>query len=274
VPNIDPTSVASFGAEWGSFDQSRLTRTELQALFDQYFAIFPWDSLPPNAEGFDMGCGAGRWAAMVAGRVGKLHCIDPSNAIDVAKRTLTNFENVTFERASLDDHSIALASQDFGYCLGVLHHVPNACDGIRSCAELLKSGAPLLLYLYYAFDNRPWWFRIIWRISDALRVCVSSLPDHAKTWLTDVLAMLVYWPLARGSKLLEQLGAHVDGIPLSFYRAQSFYTMRTDSRDRFGTPLERRFTKIEIEAMMRQADLMNIRFSDAAPFWCVVGFKA
>jgi hypothetical protein len=66
----------------------------------------------------------------------------------------------------------------------------------------------------------------------------------------------------------------VDDMPLSFYRNQSFYTMRTDCRDRFGTPLELRFSKVEIEAMMRGAGLANIRFSDAAPFWCAVGFKS
>ena len=33
-----------------------------------------------------MGCGSGRWASLVAPRVGHLNCIDPSSAIDVAKR--------------------------------------------------------------------------------------------------------------------------------------------------------------------------------------------
>ena len=42
--------------------------------------------MPKKAEGFDMGCGTGRWAKFVAPKVGKLHCIDPSNAIVVAKK--------------------------------------------------------------------------------------------------------------------------------------------------------------------------------------------
>ena len=39
--------------------------------------------------------------------------------------------------------------------LGVLHHVPDTAAAIRSCAELLKPGAPLLLYLYYASITAP-----------------------------------------------------------------------------------------------------------------------
>jgi len=65
----------------------------------------------------------------------------------------------------------------------------------------------------------------------------------------------------------------VDGIPLAYYRKHSFYTMRTDARDRFGTPLERRFSRECIEEMLRAAGLVDISFSPRAPYWCAVGFK-
>ncbi|MDA9966294.1 SAM-dependent methyltransferase, partial [Gammaproteobacteria bacterium] len=66
----------------------------------------------------------------------------------------------------------------------------------------------------------------------------------------------------------------VDGFPLSFYRNCSFYTMRTDSRDRFGTPLEQRFTQSEINELMLQSGFKNIVFSESEPKWCVVGIKS
>jgi hypothetical protein len=49
--------------------------------------------------------------------------------------------------------------------------------------------------------------------------------------------------------------------------------MRTDSRDRFGTPLEQRFTRAEIADMMGQAGLENVVFSKHEPFWHAVGTK-
>jgi hypothetical protein len=66
---------------------------------------------------------------------------------------------------------------------------------------------------------------------------------------------------------------NVAHVPLAYYRNHSFYTMRTDARDRLGTPLEQRFSRLQIENMMRCAGLVNIRFSNAAPFWCAVGIK-
>ena len=86
--NIDEQVVAGFGDEWSRFDQSHLDDVELRQMFDNYFNIFPWESLPDGAVGFDLGCGSGRWAKLVAPRVGHLHLIDPSAAIEVARRNL------------------------------------------------------------------------------------------------------------------------------------------------------------------------------------------
>jgi hypothetical protein len=163
---------------------------------------------------------------------------------------------------------------DFGYSLGVLHHIPDTEAAIASCVRKIKPGAPFLVYLYYAFDNRPLWFRTIWSVSDLFRRGISRLPFAAKRLVTDFIAVSVYLPLARISGVLERLGAKVDAIPLSTYRRHSFYTMRTDSLDRFGTTLEKRFKRADIEKMMRNAGLEGIKFSDSEPFWCAVGFKA
>lgn len=273
MANLDAKTIASFGDEWGRFDQTGMKSTELDKVFVEYFAVFPWEQLPEGAIGFDMGCGSGRWARLVAPRVGWLHCIDPSPAIEVARRTLAGCDNVSFHRASTDDPGLPRGSQDFGYSLGVLHHVPDTARAMRSCVDLLKPGGVLLVYLYYAFDDRPGWFRALWRLSDLGRRAICRLPPRGKRWVTDLIAALVYLPLARGCELLERVGVGVDNIPLAYYRHHSFYTLRTDARDRFGTPLEKRFTRREVVSLMEGAGLERIRVSDTAPFWCAVGFK-
>ena len=58
-----------------------------------YFSIFPWDKLPKTAVGFDMGCGSGRWAKLLAPRVSHLICIDPSTyALDIAKAEILKYK--------------------------------------------------------------------------------------------------------------------------------------------------------------------------------------
>ena len=162
---------------------------------------------------------------------------------------------------------------DFGYALGVLHHVPDTEAGIRSCVEKLKPGAPFLLYLYYALDNRPPWFRAIWRASNHLRNLISKLPTPVKVLISDGIAGGVYLPLARASRLLSKVGVDTSNIPLSFYKDRSFYVMRTDALDRFGTRLEQRFTRSEIVSMMQSAGLGGVTVSPSLPYWCAVGHR-
>lgn len=272
--NVDLKTVEGFGEEWSKFDQSELDERERLQIFESYFKIFPWESLPENAKGFDLGCGSGRWAKSVAPRVGTLVCIDASaDALEVAKTNLKNQTNCEFHNASVAEMPLENGSMDFGYSLGVLHHIPNPIEGIKQCTSKLKKGAPFLIYLYYAFDNRPAWFRAVWKISDIFRRGIAKLPTSLKHFVAEVIALTVYFPLARIAYLLEKIGLNVSAFPLSIYRDKSFYTMRTDALDRFGTRLEYRFTRREIEEMLSEAELEKIEFSDEMPFWCAVGLK-
>lgn len=271
--NVDRHTVEGFGDEWARFDQSQVSEQEQVTLFAAYFSLFPWDVLPQNPVGFDLGCGSGRWAKLVAPRVGTLHCVDPSSALQVAQKNLAAFPNCEFHSASVDAIPLPNASMDFGYSLGVLHHVPDTEAGLRSCVAKLKPAAPFLVYLYYAFDNRPWWFRTVWRVSDLLRRAISRLPHRTRFAASQVLAACVYLPLARMALVAEKLGVDVRNFPLGAYRSLSFYTMRTDALDRFGTRLEHRFSRERIKGIMESAGLEQIRFREAEPFWCAIGYR-
>jgi SAM-dependent methyltransferase len=273
--NLDAQTVAGFGEEWSHYDQSGAPDSDLRDLWQAYFRIFPWDALPPDAQGFDLGCGSGRWARFASERVGRLHCIDASApALEVARRNLRGRPNCELHHASVDDIPLPDGSMDFGYSLGVLHHVPDTAAGLRSCVAKLKPGAPFLLYLYYAFDNRPAWFRALWRASDAGRRMVCTLPRVPRMAVTEAIAFTVYWPLARAARVVEALGRDVSSFPLSAYRHRSLYTMRTDALDRFGTRLEQRFTAAQVRDMMQRAGLTRITLSPDVPFWCAVGYRA
>jgi len=272
--NVDLAVVQGFGEEWSRFDQRELSDNERESLFEAYFEIFPWAQLPLSASGMDVGCGSGRWAKLVAARVGSLHCVDASaDALAVAKQSLGGLKNVAFHHASVDSLPFPDASLDFGYSLGVLHHVPDTQAAITACAAKLKPGAPFLVYLYYALDNRPGWFRALWRASDVVRRAVARLPARPRYAVADLLALTLYLPLARLARWRERSGRRVEHWPLSAYRDKSFYTMRTDALDRFGTRLEQRFTRRKIAAMLEAAGFENVRFRESEPYWCAVGTK-
>ncbi len=273
MQNIDSSVVNDFGNEWSEYNQSK-SDLNLEKAFEQYFSIFPKHVLHDQSVGFDAGCGSGRWAKYIAPKVKYLYCFDPSSkALDIAKQNLSQYKNCFFECSSINQVSITENSMDFGYCLGVLHHIPDTKRALSACVSKLKKGSPLLVYLYYRFDNKPIWFKFIWRLSDSLRKVISILPFSIKLFITKCIALVVYFPLARLSYLLAIFGLDVSNIPLSDYRNKAFYYMATDSLDRFGTRLEKRFTKKEIFSMMTDAGLTSITFSNRTPFWVAIGYK-
>lgn len=114
---------------------------------------------------------------------------------------------------------------------------------------------------------------MIWKFSDIVRLIISRMPFTLKYVTSQMIAIFIYLPLARIAKYGELIGLNVDAFPLSYYRNRLFYTMRTDALDRFGTRLEKRFTKDQIKQMMEKAGLIHIKFSNKAPYWCAIGYK-
>ncbi|MBD0295488.1 MAG: methyltransferase domain-containing protein, partial [Flavisolibacter sp.] len=167
-------------------------------------------------------------------------------------------------------------SFDFVYSLGVLHHIPDTFKALQACVDKVKKGGYFFTYLYYNLDNRGYLFRSLFNLSTVLRRAVSKLPAKPKRLVCDTLAVGLYMPFITFSRLLKVMGVQESirkKIPLFGYENKSFYIIRNDSLDRFGTPLEQRFTKNEIQQMMEKAGLEEITFSNNIPYWHVVGRK-
>lgn len=252
--NIDPHTVRGFGKEWTTFNRI----SDQDDIFQDYFRIFPWNLVDKYSCGLDFGCGNGRWAALVAPHVLQLVAVDVPEVLAIARENLASHKNV------LCFDVMPELTFDFAYSLGVLHHVPDTQAALNDIASRLRPGAPFLVYLYYSFDNRPRWYRLLWKLTDIARHVISRLPHSLRLGITFLLAALVYWPLSRVSS---------PGWPLSYYSDKSFYIMRNDAYDRFSTRLEKRFSREQIETMLRTAGFEHITFSSHRPYWCAVGLK-
>ncbi len=273
--NLDEATVKGFGQEWQQFNQANLSESERLECFQDYMHLFPWDQLPSDGGiGLDAGCGSGRWAKLVLPRVKKLYLLDASiEALSVAKSNLKDYSNAEFINASIGFDMLPDNSLDFAYSLGVLHHLPDTKLAMTAIAKTLKKGAPFLVYLYYNFENRPKHYQYLWKITDYFRKIISCPPFLLRKILSDIIACTVYWPLSRLALLLEKIKRLPASWPLAYYRNKSFYTLRTDALDRFGTRLEQRFSRAEIRTMLEKAGFENITFSDKPPYWCALAFK-
>lgn len=272
--NIDMQTVDSFGEEWQAFHG--FDESEIQKLGDEYFDIITPQMLNVSTSVLEVGCGSGRFLKYLNDKAGFLVGVDPSHAIYAADNLIGTKENVMLVKASANDLPFADESFDFVYSIGVLHHIPDTAKAMQACVNKVKKGGYFFTYLYYNLDNRGFLFRTVFNVSTLLRRGVSKLSPAPKKIVCDVLAVGLYMPFVGFSRFLKLLGVKErvrSKIPLYGYENKSFYIIRNDSLDRFGTPLEQRFTKKEIQEMMERCGLTEIFFSNNLPYWHAVGKK-
>lgn len=269
--NIDLSVVHSFGEEWKKFN--KFSDAEIDKNGNMYFDIIDENIVNKNTYGIDIGCGSGRWTKFLIDKIGFMEAIDPSDAIFMADDLLEGKDNLRLSRASTDNIPFPDETFDFGMSIGVLHHIPNTPKAMADCVKKIKVGGYFFIYLYYSLDNRGLFFKFLLSIVTAIRMVISRLPSGIKKIACDVLAIFVYLPVIILGRILSKIGLNVlaKKLPLSTYQDQTFFIIRNDALDRFGTTLEQRFSKSEIIKIMHDSGLDEIIVSDSAPYWHAVG---
>lgn len=271
-PNIDIDVVKSFGEEWKKFDyENTKLNDDLDLQFKAYSLPIDLNKFDPSLSvAADFGAGSGRWSSRLTPYFSLVYVLEPSDgANSVLKNKFSNDPKIVVLQETVGSNSIPLASLDLAMSLGVLHHIPDTGLAIKDVSRSIKSGGTFLCYLYYSLENKPSYYKLIFKGVNGVRRIISMLPQRTKQFATSIIAALVYWPLARFSKVMNRFGVNTSNIPLHHYADMPFVMLANDALDRFGTSLEQRFSKAEITEMLRLADfdISTLNFSDDEPFW-------
>lgn len=271
--NIDKKVVAEFGEEWLKFND--FNDKNIKAAAEEYFDIVDEKLVNKQTYALDIGCGSGRWTKYLASKAGFIEAVDPSNAIFAADKLLYDVENVRLTKASVDSLPFPDETFDFAMSIGVLHHIPDTQQALNDCVKKIKPGGYFYVYLYYNLDKRGWIFTSLFKLSDVLRSWICKLPGTLKKLVCEALAIIIYLPLILWVKFLLFLGftTLAKKMPLSTYHNKSFFIIRNDALDRFGTRLEQRFSAKQVIEMLENAGLENIIISPDVPYYHAIGKK-
>jgi SAM-dependent methyltransferase len=250
----------TFGAEW---QEHRAILPEHATEFAQYFDLVDLRSLR-DARVCDLGCGSGRWSIFLKDHCREIVLVDFSEAIYVARDNLRRADHCLFFRGDVLSLPFAGDFADVIVCLGVLHHLPVPC--LDAAKSLARFAPRLLIYLYYALDNRPAFFRALLRVVDGARATLSQIRSpRFRRAFARFGAAGVYRPLIALGHLLEPLGLGRH-VPLhDVYRGKSTRRIEQDVYDRFFTRIEQRVSRAQIEEL--RTDFTEVRVSDALPYW-------
>lgn len=249
----------SFGEEWKNYGE---ILPEHRQEFTQYFDLVDLRKFRP-ARLCDLGCGNGRWSYFLKDLCQEIILVDFSDAIFVARKNLVGAQNCLFFMADLRTLPFKHDFCDFLFCLGVLHHLPSSC--LEALRALSKFAPRLLIFLYYAFDNRPAYFRMLLAPVTLARgfLCKVRHPFFRKVF-SRLVALFVYKPFIYLGRLLPpRLSRYV---PLfEFYRDKSLRRIEQDVYDRFFTRIEQRVTRREILEL--RDTFARIVISENLPYW-------
>ena len=270
--NIDNEVVDHFGKEWAKYNY--LNGIASEALDEQFSAYMePIDLSKYNEKtsiAADFGAGSGRWTERLKPYFHKIYAVEPSvAAVQVMNEKFSKDSKIRVLHEDVEKNSIPESSIDLAISLGVLHHIPDTYQAILDVSKKIKSGGTFLCYLYYKIEDKPFYYRAIFRIVNVVRFSISRMPHAMRMSIAKLIAFSIYLPLARFSKFLLKGGKDVSNIPLHHYAEMPFVMLENDALDRFGTRLEQRFNKGDIKKMLESAnfDLNTLKFSEAEPFW-------
>ena len=270
--NYSSKVIDDFGVEWQKYQfvEGQATAS-LDNQFSAYFSSIDMKVFNPKSSiAADFGAGSGRWSERICKFFSLLYVLEPSDgAIGVLQEKFSNNPKVKLIQEKIGSDSIPHNSLDLAFSLGVLHHLPDTKLAISDICKRIKPGGTFVCYLYYNLENKKALYRFIFQIANLMRLCISRMPVKMKIFATKLIALFIYFPLARLSKLLSSLKINNSNIPLHHYANMPFLVMANDSLDRFGTTLEKRFSKQGIIEMLSQTDfdISTLKFSDMEPFW-------
>lgn len=187
IPRFVPSEqyTASFGFEWTRHRQTQLdsfTGRGESARRLRESSDFPLDELCGKLV-LDAGCGAGRFAEVVADHGGTVVGVDLSLAVEAASRNLAGRENVHLLQADLHELPFAEGTFDVIYSLGVLHHTPSPERAFMALPGLLKPGGKISITVYSSYQkifvyNSRFWRAITTRLPRRVLyyLCFSAVP--------------------------------------------------------------------------------------------------
>ena len=275
IKNIDKQVIESFGQEWQKFNH--FSKDSIEKIGKNYFDIINFNYLDPKKSIIlDVGCGTGRWSKYFVDRVKFIEAIDPSDAVISAIKLTQDADNIRITKAGVDFIPFPDDTFDLVMSIGVLHHISDTAKALKQIVKKIKPGGYFYGYLYYRFDNRGYLFKSIFKASNFIRIIISSMPSVLKRLLCDLIAFTIYLPIITFVRLVKSLFPKRNffkKIPLAYYVNKSLPIIRNDALDRFGTKLEKRYTQVEILALMNKSGLTDVMFSEQEPYWHFIAKK-
>ena len=227
--------------------------------------------------GLDAGSGCGHDTHVMA-KINpsvKIVSMDISDGINSNLKLNQNLVNVYIVKGSVLNMPFKEGVFDFAYSYGVLHHTANPEKGLQEIARVIKSKSSAYLYLYE--DHSENFVKYVGiKIVNIIRKITVRIPSRVLYALATLFSPFVFIFFTCPAKILRRFkltAGIAEKIPFNF--GSSLFSLRGDLYDRFGAPIEYRFSRKNVTDMLGSCNFTNINITrlKAIAGWVAWGHK-
>lgn len=256
VPRLLPAGVPEGPATGHSWTEFEGAVPEFEANFLDLLRPLKPDDFTGKLV-LDAGCGFGRHAFFAARYGAEVIALDSSpDAIASATRNLEGNMRAHVVQGDVDRPPFKKGVFDLVYCLGVLHHVPDAHASFKSLHELVKPNGRLATWVY---GPRQGMIRIA---TGALRGASAQMtPDQLHRFSQVVaggLRVFSHTPHRFLGKV-PVVGGIVNHLPVHDHSRWPFDVVVADVYDRLRVPVTGYFTGEQMETWYADAGYADIQ---------------
>ncbi|MCP4105931.1 MAG: methyltransferase domain-containing protein [Desulfobacteraceae bacterium] len=272
--NIQKANQSNYGYEWQMFSHK----------YQQWDKIYKENYVEKDAEffkgktGIDCGCGNARFTFSCTKNGAEMIGLDLSNAIYAAYK---NGEDIpTFHAIQGDIFNLPVRDDyfDFAQSLGVIHITPDPEGALESIQKAVKPSGNLFIYVYKSYkEDNLFKHLLLYPVTLLRKLTVKMSADQLYYFLYLLLPVslvfcfipsMILWHIP-GMKRLSNM------FPYSYeqYKGRKIRDFHMNLFDRFGNPLERRYTKEEMCEWMDKVNFESYQLKENNYGWVVSGHE-
>ncbi len=240
---------------------------------DDVFSFYPTEADLEKIDGsnlagktvLDVGCGMGKYLAIVSDYAGTVIGLDLSDALVRARSVVKDRRNVHLVQGNILAPPLRPGFADFAYSLGVLHHTPDTHAAFLSAAALVKPGGQLAVWLYPK-EKEPSAYadRIHWIQDDVIRPVTCRMPPRMLRIVSGILGRLTFVRdraaaryQATGSRIAHRVSAYAGLVAVGRHRDQEIAAFL--NFDWYSPQYRSYHTEAELERWYNEAGFDRIR---------------
>lgn len=247
-----------FAVSWKKF--SRLDSRYYKQFYDWLYPVMPSDIAGKVV--LEGGCGKGRHTQIVAeSGAAQVIAVDIGDVVDIAFANVGHMDNVHIVQCDINVLPFGRIF-DFGFSVGVLHHMQHPQSGFDSITSLIKLGGSVCVWVY-GRENNGWIVNFVTPLRQSI---TSKVPEH----VLSPIAWLLTLPLFLLSKYFlrpyDMIQTKLSWLPELFYQKYLSYIGKFDFNeiesivfDHLIAPVAYYISKAELERWFNKSHFSSFK---------------